>query len=531
MTEIITPYVGKTNVNNLTRENGPGTGDKDNPVISAEELREIISRARSAQRQWGELSFRQRAAYLYKVRDYIVENCDSIVDTISLENGKVKMDALSAEVMPVAMAISYNCRQGRRYLKDKKIKSGNIFLINKRSFERKIPYGVIGIISPWNYPFSIPMYEVIIALLSGNSVILKVAKEVLSVGGQIRKAFEYAGFPANVFNYVNMPGRTIGDALLDNGIDKIYFTGSLAVGKSLARKASETLTPVSLELGGNDPMIVCNDADLDRAASGALWGGFHNAGQSCGGIERIYVHRDVYDSFLAKLKPKVEALNVGPASSLASEMGWITTRGQMDIINEHVEDALNDGAELFASSKFISDSKDSRFLNAKVLVNVNHSMKVMREETFGPVVCVMKFDDENEAIDLANDSDLGLTASIWTKDTGKALEISKKLQVGVVNINDHLMSHGMAETSWGGMKNSGKNRTHGEHGFIGMTQPQTVVRDAFHFLKKDFWWHPYDGKVYDGLKGVLNLLYANKISYRIKGMLKVFAISGRIFKR
>ena len=253
------------------------------------------------------------------------------MDSISLDNGKVKVDALSAEVLPIAMAITYYCRQGRKYLKDKKIKSGNIFLMNKKSFERKAPYGVIGIITPWNYPFSIPMFEVIIALLCGNAVILKVAKEVLSVGEQIRKAFEYAGFPPYVFNYVNMPGRTIGDALIDNGIDKIYFTGSLTAGKSLLRKASETLTPVSLELGGNDAMIVCEDADQDRAVSGALWGGFHNAGQSCGGVERIYVHEDIYDSFLEKLKYKVEALNVGPASSMDSEMGSITTQDQFNI--------------------------------------------------------------------------------------------------------------------------------------------------------------------------------------------------------
>lgn len=500
-------------------------------VTSVEDLQKIISKARVAGAKWAELKYNEKTSYLYKVRDYIVKNCDSIVDSITEDNGKVKVDAISADVLPITMAISYYCKNGRKFLKDKKIKAGNVFLINKRSIERKVPYGVIGIISPWNYPFSIPMFEVIIALLSGNSVILKVAKESLSVGEQIKKAFEYAGFPPYVFNYVNMQGRVIGEALIDNGIDKIFFTGSLNVGKSLLKKASQSITPVSLELGGNDAMIVCEDADLDRAASGALWGGFHNSGQSCGGVERIYVQENVYDSFLDKLKSKVESLKVGPASNYESEMGSITTQNQFDIITDHVEDALSNGAKVYASSLLDPDSNNRKFLAAKVLIDVNHSMKIMREETFGPVVCVMKFKEIEEAINLANDSDLGLTASIWTRNKKNALEISKYLQVGVVNINDHLMSHGLAETTWGGMKNSGKNRTHGEQGFIGMTQPQVIVRDALHFLKKDFWWHPYDKKLYDGLKGLIYALYANKITEKVKGLAKVIAVSSRIFKR
>lgn len=517
---------------NISESKNPATGDllAQIPLHSVEDLIHIVDAARTAQRSWEKLTFSEKGKYLLKVRDYIVENIDDIADTISKDNGKVRIDALAAEVLPIAMAITYFCRNGRKFLANKKLKSGNIFLSNKRSFIRKIPRGVVGIISPWNYPFTIPMFDVITGLLSGNAVILKVATETQLVGLKIKEAFEYADLPGNLFNLINMPGSVIGNAFLENGIDKLFFTGSVSVGKKLTAKAAETLTPVTLELGGNDAMIILDDANLDRTAAGAIWAGFQNAGQSCGGIERIYVHESIYDAFLEKLKIGVENLRVNYDYDFSSDMGCMTTTKQFSVVQKHIDDALAKGAKVFAKSTITASKNLSNFLPALVLVDVNHEMLIMKEETFGPVVGVMKFRTEQEAVELANDSYLGLTASVWSKNQKRAIEVGKRINAGVININDHLMSHGLAETPWGGFKQSGSGHTHGESGFIEMTRQQVIVKDLLHFLKKEIWWHPYSKKVYDGLKGILELLYAKKYTTKLWGFRKFLQIIPRTFK-
>jgi len=296
-------------------------------------------------------------------------------------------------------------------------------------------------------------------------------------------------------------------------------------------KAAQTLTPIVLELGGNDAMIVCEDADPYRAAAGALWGGFQNAGQTCCGIERIYVHEKIYDSFMRMLKEKIENVRVDYDKDFNCDIGCMTTERQIETVNKHIEDALNKGAKIFAQSKIPADNKLKNFLPATVLTNVNHDMLVMKDETFGPVVGVMKFSDYDEAIKLANDSLLGLTSSVWTTNSKRGEEIAKQIKAGVVTINDHSVSHGMAETTWGGFKNSGIGRTHGRIGFDGMTQPLTIVRDILPFVKKDLWWHPFNKSIYDGLKGVINLLYAQKFSARLSGAVSLLKIVPRIFRK
>ncbi len=511
----------------------PATGEKIGFSIlhTENDLKEMISHASAAQKLWEQYSVDERVKCVLKIRDYLVEDAVRIAETISRDNGKTRIDALATEVLPAAMAVSYYCKNAKRFLSDKKLRAGNVILINKRSKIVRIPFGVVGIISPWNYPFSIPFSEVVMGLLAGNAVILKTASETQMVGLALKEAIGSANLPKGIFQFINLPGKIAGDVFLENGIDKIFFTGSVASGKYLMEKAAKTLTPLCLELGGNDAMIVCEDADPYRAAMGALWAGFQNAGQSCGGVERIYVHQKIYDLFMNILRDKIENIRVGYDTDFNVDMGCMTTERQIETVNKHIDDALKKGAKLFAQSKSPTDPKLKNFLPATVLTEVNHNMVIMKDETFGPVVGVMKFNNYEEAILLANDSYLGLTGSVWTKNQKRGEEIARQIKAGVVTINDHLMSHGLAETPWGGFKESGIGRTHGEFGFDEMTQPMVIVKDYLPFAKRNLWWHPFSKNLYLGLIGAINMLYNKNIVRKFLGLFLLFKIVPRIFKK
>lgn len=276
-------------------------------------------------------------------------------------------------------------------------------------------------------------------------------------------------------------------------------------------------------------MLVCEDADLERAAGGALWAGMQNAGQSCGGVERIYVHEAVHDEFLRLLKHKVEALKVGQDLDFEVDMGAMTTRRQLETVQKHMQDALAKGAVLFASSKAPQESK-GLFLPAIVLTSVDHGMLLMREETFGPVVGVMKVKDMDEAVSLANDSNLGLTGSVWSRDSARADALARRIQAGAITINDHLMSHGLPETPWGGFKESSLGRTHGAIGFDEMTQPQVIVHDVLPGLRRDIWWYPHGRRVYEGLLGILDMLYARNLGRRLTGFWRFLRLVPWMFR-
>ena len=511
----------------------PATGEEIGRFSqhSINDLKNIIDQARLAQSEWQRLSINKRIQTVGKIGRYIYNHADELAHIISVDNGKTQTDAMATEVLPVVMSVDYYCKNSKRFLDDKKISSSNIFFINKRSKIIRCPWGVIGIISPWNYPFSIPFLEVIPALLAGNAVLLKTASETQLVGRAIEDSIAAAVLPRGLFQHINMPGRLIGDALLETGIDKLFFTGSENIGKKLAAKAAETLTPVSLELGGKDPMIICADADLQRAVGGILWAGFQNCGQSCGGIERIYVHHSVYDDFLTLLKPAIESLRLNIGTDPDSDYGAMTTSGQIAVIENQINTAVKSGAIIYAQSNLPMDKNLKNFIPAMVLTNVNHDMEIMREETFGPLVGVMKYQTIDEAIRLANDSRYGLTASVWSSDRKKAEQIGRQLQAGVITINDHLMSHGMPETPWGGFKYSGIGRCHGKLGFDEMTQPQVVVQDLLSFAKKNPWWHPYNQKVYQGIRGALEFLYDSRLITRISGLVKFLKLVPSMFSR
>lgn len=498
---------------------------------SPEDIIMLIDKAREVQPYWQGLSSNERADFLKKINDLILSRIDEIAETISTYNGKTRIDAMATEIIPSVMALSYYLKKSKKWLKDKRIGSGNIFFMNKQSKIHRVPYGVIGIITPWNYPFTIPFSEVVMGLLAGNCVILKTAHEMPEIGNILNELFKDSGLPEGVFSYVECDGPTTSTTMLDNGIDKLFFTGSVAVGKLLMKQASKNLTPVNLELGGNDAMIVCEDANLDRAASGAVWAGFQNAGQSCGGVERVYVHESVYEQFIELISEKTRKLRVGIDRNFNIDIGSMTTDRQVQTVENHISDALAKGAVIAAESKISGVNNNARLISPKILTNVNHDMLVMKDETFGPVIGVMKYRDEKEAVTLANDSDLGLTGSVWSSDRKNAERIAKQIKAGAITINDHLMSHGLAESPWGGFKLSGIGRSHGAIGFNEMTQSQVIVHDYLSFLPSNLWWFPASKSLYEGLKGVPYLLYGSSLKLRTLGLMKVLRILPRLFTK
>ncbi|MBS4014806.1 MAG: aldehyde dehydrogenase family protein, partial [Bacteroidetes bacterium] len=329
---------------------------------------------------------------------------------------------------------------------------------------------------------------------------------------------------------LNIPGNIAGDAFIENGINKLFFTGSVPVGKKLMKSASEKLLPLSLELGGNDAMIICEDANLFRAVGGALWAGLSNSGQSCAGVERIYVNSKIYDNFITLLKEEIRKLRQGEDIDFNVEIGSLTTENQLKTVKQHIRDAEEKGAKI-TSYPSTRENISGLFHPLTIIENVNDDMLVMKEETFGPVLAITKFETIEEAITKANNSNLGLTASIWTNDKENAHLIASKLEAGAITINDHLMSHGLAETPWGGFKQSGLGRTHSYLGLEEMTQPRVVIDDIMPGIQKNMWWYPHNKSIYDGLKGGIEFLYSKEMIKRFNGLGKLIRVFLGSFSR
>ncbi|ARB45556.1 aldehyde dehydrogenase family protein [Alloalcanivorax xenomutans] len=464
-----------------------------------------FEKARQAQRIWAAKSFRERAVHIKRMRNYIRDNAEELARVVSESNGKTLVDALATEVLPCALACQWYGRNAEKVLAAKRRPGGSLLFANKRTEIRRLPLGVVGIISPWNYPLSIPFGEIIMGLMAGNAVLLKVAAATPAVGRAIEGIIEAGQLPDGLFQHIVGSGSAVATAFFENGVDKLFFTGSVNAGKVLMAQAAQTLTPLSLELGGNDPMIVLADADLERASNGAAWAGYQNAGQSCGGVERVYVEASVYDDFVELLAKKTRALRHGPGNdkSIPVDIGSLTTAGQKRTVEQHLEDALAKGARIEAQSRPVGDVENGYFLPATLLTRVSDDMLVMREETFGPIIAVTAVANAEEALEKANDSKLALTSSIWTRDNKKGRALAARLESGVTTLNDHLYSHGLSETPWGGWKESGIGRTHGPEGLEEMTHVKAINWDLLP-AKRNLWWYPFDRATY---KGLLNALY------------------------
>lgn len=480
------------------------------PNTDLSTMPEIFTRARAAQKKWAALSFSERRQHIMKMRDYVVAHAEELAAIVSRDNGKSRTDALTTEVIPCALAADWYGKNAEHALAPKNLPMGSILFFNKKNQLQRVPLGVVGIISPWNYPLSIPFGEVVMGLMAGNAVLLKVAAATILVGEAIEKIVAAGELPDGLFHHIVGSGGRVSQAFFDNGINKIFFTGSVPTGKTLMAQAAKTLTPLSLELGGKDPMIVLADADLERAANGAAWAGYQNAGQSCGGVERIYVHESVYQPFVDLLAKKTRAMRHGKDRNFDVDMGSMTTEEQLRTVERQVNGAVAAGAKIVAQSKPVAEGVKGYFYPATLMVDVDHSMELMREETFGPVLPVMKFKTIEEAIALANDSTMALTSSVWTRDLELGKEIARKLESGATTINDHLYTHGQSETPWGGWKDSGLGRTHSALGLEEMTQPKLVNWDIVP-AKRNIWWFPFDRLTYDAMLAALRVNYPSSV--------------------
>ncbi len=408
------------------------------------------------------------------------------------------------ELLPTIDALHWCAKAGPKILADEKIRMSVGPLISKKTHFSYEPIGVVGIIAPWNYPWSIPFGEVAIALMAGNGVVLKPASLTPLLGEAIRRVFEKGGLPEGLVRVVH-GGGAVGDALARSSVGKVFFTGSVEIGRKVGEVCAQRLKGSVLELGGKDPMIVCADADLGNAISGAVWGGFANAGQTCSGIERVYVMREVADRFVEGVAREAQRLQVGDPTRVGDG-------DRPDDLRRPVRDRLRAGRRRGRLRRHHALRRPDRgrrlqrqVLAPTVLTGVTHEMRIMKEEIFGPVLPIVVVESEQEAIDLANDSEFGLGASVWTKDRQKGERIARRIESGMVWINDHSFSHGACQCSWGGVKDSGVGRSHSKFGFYECVNIKINAWEPG--LTRDFWWHPYDRTLGEAVRASAKLLY------------------------
>ncbi|MCA1594391.1 MAG: aldehyde dehydrogenase family protein [Acidobacteria bacterium] len=470
----------------------PATGEEVGrvPVRSPEEVERAVERARAAQKSWGALSFRERGGCVLRAREIVLREMEEIAELISIETGKPIAEAVSMEITPTLDLMQYFARRAARLLKPEKLDIGLYRLLGRSSRIVYRPLGVVGIISPWNFPWAIPLGEVVLALMAGNAVVLKPSELTPLVGLKIGGVFTRAGLPEGVLEIVTGDGST-GQSLTVAGVNKIMFTGSVATGRRVAEAAARTLTPVVLELGGKDPMIVFDDADINAAAGAAVWGAFANAGQACASVERCYVHERIATDFISRVVERAKALKQNVGTREGTDIGAMSSERQLRVVEEHVGDAVARGARVLAGGRRAEGfSEGGAFYEPTVLTGVDHTMTVMREETFGPVLPLMTFATEDEAVRLANDSPFGLTASVWTRDIRRGERVASQIEAGTVMVNEVLYTHGIAQTPWGGVKQSGIGRTHGRLGLLELVAPHHIHVNRLARLH-DVWWFDY----------------------------------------
>ncbi len=457
------------------------------PNRSAAEVADLAARARRAQPGWEALGFDGRREVMQSLRHWLVANRERVIRTIVDETGKAREDAMVSEVMLVAEGLKFWAKKAERYLADERIKANSIFTIGKRMYVRYQPYGLVGVIGPWNYPLSNSFGDCVPALYAGNSVILKPSEITPLTSLLMEEGMRAAGAPDDVFLVATGAGPT-GAALVDEA-DMVMFTGSTATGRKIMTRAAETLTPVSLELGGKDPMIVLRDADIERAANAAVWNGYANGGQICVSVERVYVEDPVYDEFVGKVVEKTRELRQGrPGGPGEVDVGAVTFAPQIDIIESHVNDAVEKGARVLVGGK--RGPGPGRFYEPTVLVDVDHTMKCMTDETFGPTLPIMKVRDAEEALRLANDTRYGLNSSVWTGDIARGEELANRVEAGAVCVNDINTNYAAADLPFGGWKESGIGVRHGAQGIRKYCKMHSVLVTRFG-LKKDLHMFPY----------------------------------------
>ena len=483
----------------------PATGESIASVraLSVHDVAAVVARARAAQPAWEALGFEGRGAILRRAQKWLLDNADRVARTIVSETGKAYEDALIAEVGYTAGAFGHWAKRAPKLLADEKIRASSPLVLGRRLVVRYAPVGVVGVIGPWNYPLNNSFGDCIPALAAGNACVLKPASLTPLTSLFIAEGLRECGLPEDVF-IVAPGGGEVGAELIDH-VDYIMFTGSTEVGRKVMERAAKTLTPVGLELGGKDPMVVLADADLERAANAAVHYSMQNGGQTCISVERAYVEEPVYDEFVSKVERKMRGLRQGaPGDAGSIDVGAVTSPPQVDLIDEHVKDAVGKGARAPVGGRRGAGPGD--FYEPTLLVDVDHSMDCMKQETFGPTLPVMKVRDADEAVRLANDSPYGLQASVWTKDVAKGERLARMIEAGVVSVNDHQLNYIALELPMGGWKESGLGSRHGADGIRKYTKKQALLITRL-APKRDFHMLPYRRRTTKMVGRLLRVLY------------------------
>jgi acyl-CoA reductase-like NAD-dependent aldehyde dehydrogenase len=489
----------------------PATGEVIGsvPDTTAAAVHEAAERARRAQPGWEQLGFRGRASCLREARRWMLEHQAQILASIVAESGKSDEDAV-VELAYCVTAFAYWARTAQRHLRSHRVRSFSPFVAGRSMFTRREAVGVVGVIGPWNNPLINSFGDAIPALAAGNAVLLKPSEHTPLTALMMQKMSAECGWPADVFQVVT-GARVTGEALVD-AVDFVMFTGSTRTGRAVASRAAARLIPCSLELGGKDAMIVLADAPLERAVNVAVHGALFNAGQVCMSVERVYVEAALYDRFVTQAAAQIALLRTGASHGLGStDIGAITVPAQIDIIEEHLRDARDRGARVLSGG--VVTRAPGRFVEPTLLVDVDHSMRCMREETFGPTLPVMKVADAEQAIDLANDSEYGLQATIVTRDVRRARRLAARLRVGVVTINDAQSNYMALGLPMGGWKNSGLGVRHGAEGIRKYTRLQSVTVNA-HPMRRDPHMMPFRPAGYRLMIRVLKALYTPRTRTR-----------------
>jgi len=473
-------------------------------VQSADEVRAAVERARKVQPGWAELGVAGRARILRRAVKVLAARQDHFVDVLGAETGKPRMEALGSEILVACDALEFYAKRAGAILRDRTLPVH--LLRNKKLRIAYKPLGVVGIITPWNFPFALALNPTAQALVAGNAVLLKPSEVAPSSGLLVAELFREAGLPEDVLQVLVGDGET-GAALVDAGVDKISFTGSVATGRKVGEACGRNLVPCTLELGGKDPLIVCADANLERAAAGAVWGAFANAGQVCVSTERAFVVGSVYDAFVEKVVEKAAALRQGVDGEI--DVGPLTYAPQLDVIERHVRDAVDKGARVLVGGRR-NPHYPGLFYEPTVLVDVDPTMEVMREETFGPVLPVMRVRDEEEALRLANATRYGLNASVWSRDRRQGYRLARRLETGCAVVNDCMITYGVPEAPFGGVKESGVGRVNGEMGLRGFCHVQSILIDRWGGRSEPT-WYPYTARRSRRLQRLVRWIWGTSI--------------------
>jgi acyl-CoA reductase-like NAD-dependent aldehyde dehydrogenase len=469
----------------------------DEPAVAA-----AAARARAAQPAWAKLAVKERIRLLKLARRELLKDKDRIREALARETGKVPFDVIG-EIFSVCQDIGHYSRKAKKWLKPRKV--GTFPLLGKRGLVHYQPYGVVGVISPWNAPLTLALGDALPALYAGNAVLVKPSEITPLAVRYAIEAFNRA-LPPGVLQCLIGEGPT-GAALVD-AVDMVAVTGSCQTGRRVMERASRRLTPVLLELGGKDPMIVLQDADIERAVNAAAWGACFMTGQVCMSVERIYVEKAIADEFRQRLKKKIESLRTGPDEPMATAAyGPFTGPNQIRIVESHIEDAVSKGATIDTGGQRIPSASASGYFQPTLISNVSHAMKIMTEETFGPLACVMEVSDVEEAIELANDSEFGLNASVWTRDIATGIAVATRIKAGNVCVNDCILNAGVHGLPFGGVKQSGVGSRHGnEHGLRAFCYTQAVMIEP-RKRRREPSWFPYHANTAHRLDKLMMFLY------------------------